>query len=161
MTIILMGVTGCGKTLIGGLLSERLGLPFFDGDSFHPPANIEKMSSGIPLNDEDRKPWLEALSNHLAEQENKGGCILACSALKKSYRDILDKKKKINVRFVYLKGTSELIGQRLTLRDNHYMPPRLLRSQFEALEEPDDAITVSVDPSPKTIVEEIAGKLHP
>ncbi|MEX0780400.1 MAG: gluconokinase [Balneolales bacterium] len=160
MTIILMGVSGCGKTKIGEMLSAQLHLPFFDGDSFHSAPNIDKMRSGIPLNDEDRKPWLNTLRAHIAGQEKKGGSILACSALKKAYRVILDNQENHNVIFVHLKGTRELIARRLANRDNHYMPAELLNSQFAALEEPKGGITISIDQPPEVVVKDILGKIN-
>lgn len=157
MIYILMGVSGAGKTLIGHKLSKRLGIPFYDGDDFHPPANVQKMKSGQPLNDEDRRPWLESLANNMIKWEKKGGAILACSALKKSYRKILG--SKTDTQFIYLKGTPSLIADRLAERSGHYMPPELLKSQFDALEEPDDALSVSVEPSPEEIVTSIMDRL--
>lgn len=158
MIYILMGVSGAGKTLIGNRLSERMGIPFYDGDDFHPPTNVQKMKSGEPLNDEDRRPWLESLANNMIEWEQNGGAILACSALKKSYRKILS--SKTDTQFIYLKGSPSLIANRLSERSGHYMPPELLQSQFEALEEPNEALTVSVEPSPEEIVTTIMDKLE-
>lgn len=155
-----MGVSGCGKTIIGQMLSKQLGLPFFDGDRFHPASNVNKMRSGIPLNDHDREPWLQTLSNHIFEQEERGGSILACSALKRSYRDILDKKKETKVIFVHLKGSAELISRRMSKRNGHFMPLKLLTTQFEALEEPRGGITISIDQSPQSVVEEIVSKIR-
>lgn len=152
-----MGVSGAGKTLIGNKLSERMDIPFYDGDDFHPPANVQKMKSGEPLNDEDRRPWLEALANNMIEWEQNGGGILACSALKKSYRKILG--SKTDTQFIYLKGSLSLIADRLAERSGHYMPPELLQSQFDALEEPDDALTISVESSPEEIVTTIMDRL--
>lgn len=157
MIYILMGVSGAGKTLIGNKLSKRLDIPFYDGDDFHPPANVQKMKSGEPLNDEDRRPWLESLANNMVEWERNGGAILACSALKKSYRKILD--SKTDTQFIYLKGTPSLIADRLAKRSGHYMPPELLQSQFDTLEEPNDALTISVEPSPDEIVTIIMDRL--
>lgn len=157
MIYILMGVSGAGKTLIGNKLSKCLCIPFYDGDDFHPPANVQKMKSGEPLNDEDRRPWLESLANHMVKWERKGGAILACSALKKSYREILG--SKTDTQFIYLKGYPSLIADRLAKRKGHYMPPELLQSQFDALEEPDDALTISVEPSPEEIVTTIIDRL--
>lgn len=155
LVIILMGVSGCGKTSIGNLLSSRTGLPFFDGDHFHPEANIRKMESSSPLNDADRRPWLERLSALIGELLSKHGGIMACSALKKSYRDILKNGYEQNVWFVYLKGDKELISQRLKARDNHFMPAGLLDSQFKTLQEPEHAITIEIGQTPQQIVEEI------
>ncbi|MEX2346710.1 MAG: gluconokinase [Balneolaceae bacterium] len=159
MILILMGVSGCGKTVIGNLLSKKLGLPFFDGDEFHPGSNIKKMESGRPLTDNDRLPWLNHIADkmeHLDEQ-NQGG-IFACSALKKTYRNILRRKQETDIRFIYLKGERELIARRLSERENHFMPAELLDSQFNTLEEPEQAITVSIDQSPDEIVREIINR---
>jgi len=153
-----MGVSGCGKTTVGKRLSQKVGLPFYDADDFHPPENVEKMKSGQPLNDDDRQPWLEILSDRISEWNRSGGAILACSALKRSYRTILQSKSK-DVQFVYLKGDRDLILDRMKKRIGHYMPPKLLDSQFDALEEPENTIKVSIEPSPEEIVERIVSKL--
>lgn len=137
-----MGVTGCGKSTVGRLLAQNLGIPFFDADDFHPANNIEKMSQGIPLTDEDRLPWLETLRN-LLHTEN-AGCVLACSALKQKYRDILQSSE---TKFVYLKADKSLIINRLRARKDHYMPSSLIDSQFKALEEPRDAMVVDASHS--------------
>lgn len=157
MVIIVMGVSGSGKTTIGRLLAERLGLPFYDGDHFHPPENVEKMSSGRPLTDEDRKPWLEELARQISRWNHSGGAVLACSALKQSYRDILRSgaARDNSVHFVWLKGKKSLILDRMEVREGHYMPPGLLDSQFDALEEPQNAWAVSVDHPPEAIADKI------
>lgn len=153
MVIVVMGVSGCGKTTIGKLLSEKLGIPFFDGDDFHPEKNVTKMASGTPLNDEDRKPWLLDLASHIHHWNQKKGAVLACSALKKSYRQrLMSNTPPDTIIFVYLKGSKKLISNRLQERNGHYMPPELLNSQFEVLEEPQNAMTVPVHNSPETIV---------
>ena len=158
MVYVIMGVSGCGKTTIGKLLAKQLNLPFYDADNFHPQSNIKKMEQRIPLNDEDRKPWLEILSEQISEWNQTGGAVLACSALKKSYRDLIG-KSHVNgagkVKFIYLKGSKEMIYDRLKEREGHYMPPELLNSQFEDLEEPKHAITVNIDQKPETIVQNI------
>jgi gluconokinase len=152
MFVIVMGVSGCGKSTIGRLLAERLDCPFYDGDDFHPAANIAKMSQGIPLNDEDRAGWLAALADLIRSSLQKGESgVLACSALKQHYRDILRVDDK-QVKFVYLKGSYELIKARMLARPGHYMKPGMLDSQFAALEEPVDAVTVSIENSPQEIV---------
>ena len=144
MIVVLMGVSGAGKTTIGALLSERLGWPLLDADDFHPPGNIEKMRSGIALTDEDRWPWLDRLNGLLKEKDSNGeSVLLACSALKQKYRDRLAAGCS-NLRWVHLKGGFELIESRLKSRKGHYMKAGLLESQFAALEEPVDAITVDV-----------------
>lgn len=162
MVIILMGVSGCGKTTAGRLLADRLNVPFYDADDFHPPENVQKMRSGIPLNDSDRSPWLEKLSGKIEEWNRSGGAVLACSALKKSYRSTLCPSNNKGVRFVFLKGSESLILSRMKARKDHYMPPGLLRSQFEDLEEPDteNTFTVSIEMSPEEIVDSIERYLN-
>ena len=158
MVIVLMGVTGSGKTTIGRLLSKQLGWSYYDADDFHPSANVEKMHNGIPLNDQDRKPWLEALRNLIRNcLEHNESSVLACSALKESYRQylLLDER----VKLIYLKGDYELIKKRLNKRRGHYMNPKLLDSQFDTLEEPTDAISVDVSSTPKQIVKTIRNAL--
>jgi gluconokinase len=141
MIIVLMGVTGVGKTTVGCALADELQWRFADGDDFHSPANVAKMHAGIPLTDEDRLPWLQSLQDAirgcLASGEN---LVLACSALKASYRKLL--RLSPQVKLVYLRGTRDLITKRLLSRQGHYMNPHLLRSQFETLEEPTDILTV-------------------
>lgn len=153
-----MGAAGSGKTTIGQLLSSRLGWNFVDGDSFHSPANIEKMSHGLPLDDNDRIPWLNSIREAMEQWTAQGrNVVLACSALKRSYRERL----QINsgVKLVYLKGTYDLLLARLHSRKGHYATEQLLASQFADLEEPADAITVNVAPTPKEIVAEIRKQL--
>ncbi|SMO46851.1 gluconokinase [Fodinibius sediminis] len=157
MIYIVMGVSGAGKTVVGQELARRLGLPFYDGDEFHPPANIQKMESGRPLNDADRRPWLLKLAAKMVEWEAEGGAVLACSALKERYRQLLISKHE--AQFIYLRGTVSLIAERLSERTGHFMPESLLKSQFETLEEPDEAITVSVDRPPEAVVSAILEKL--
>ncbi|GAL86492.1 6-phosphogluconate dehydrogenase [Sporocytophaga myxococcoides] len=153
-----MGVSGCGKTTIGQLLSSHLNLPFFDGDNFHPEINIKKMSSGIPLTDEDRLPWLTSLSENLTKWELTGGAVLACSALKEYYRQIL-LSSQIPVTWVFLDGNMDIIKQRLDSREGHYMPSTLLSSQFGLLERPQYGIHVNISSTPELIVQEILKKL--
>lgn len=160
MVLIIMGVSGSGKTLIGEHLSERLQLPFYDADAFHPQANIEKMADGIPLNDDDRRPWLESIAGNMEEWDSEEGAVLACSALKQAYRDLLKKRSGVNFRLIYLKGSRSLIARRLSHRSGHFFDPSLLDSQFQALEEPRDALTVSIDQPPEQIVAEIISKLE-
>lgn len=152
--IIVMGVSGCGKTTVGRLLAERMGWDFIESDEFHTPRDIEKMSSGIPLNDEDRWPWLQRLHDLLLDhsQEHQS-VVLACSALKQAYRDLLSSGLE-NVFFVFLKGDFDLIHQRMQERQ-HYMKADMLRSQFDALEEPQDAVIIDIQHSPDMIVEKI------
>ncbi len=150
--IIIMGVSGCGKTTIGKVLAKELLIPFYDGDDFHPKENIKKMTSGIPLTDSDRFPWLEILANKIIEWSNNDGAVLACSSLKKNYRQILQTNSDL-VQFVHLKANKELIINRLKKRTDHYMPVTLIDSQFEALEEPSDAITIDAGLSKNKILE--------
>lgn len=155
MILVVMGVTSCGKTTVGKILGERLGLPFFDADDFHPKANVDKMAARIPLTDEDRWPWLQRLVDGMGEWEKTGGAVLACSALREVYRDFL-RKGSPDVRFIHLKGSKELIRRRMEARKGHYMPPALIDSQFAALEEPgEEAIVVDIAPAPEEIAEEI------
>ena len=155
MVVVLMGVSGTGKTEVGTRLAEALGGIFVEGDDYHPKANVAKMRSGVPLDDADRQPWLETLSREIGGWLDAGRTVvLACSALKQRYRDIL-KAGRPGVRFVHLKGDADLIRARLQDRRGHYMPASLLDSQFAALEEPADAITVGIDAPPDAIVAEI------
>ncbi len=156
--LYVMGVSGSGKTTVGKLLAEKLGISFFDGDSYHPEANVRKMAQGHPLNDHDREGWLERL-NELAQEHENRGAVIACSALKIKYRNLL-RHSIDNVEFVYLEGSFELISKRLAERKGHFMPPELLRSQFEALEIPHHAISVSIDATPSEIVIDIMKKLR-
>ena len=154
MVIIVMGVSGSGKTLIGEKLAEALSLPFHDADDFHPPSNVKKMEHGIALTDADRLPWLKILADNIDRWNEEGSRVLACSALKESYRKRLSHHYTADVQFVYLKGSKELILSRMQARQ-HFFPPHLLDSQFASLEEPEQAITVSIDQTPEAIVEEI------
>lgn len=149
MKLIIMGVSGSGKTTIGSLLAKELKWKFYDADDFHSDSNKEKMSKGIPLTDEDRASWLSALQNLI--QTEQDSFTLACSALKGTYRDIL--KVNEEVKFVYLKGSFEEIEERLNQRKNHYMPVKLLRSQFDALEEPGDALIINISNTPQEIIQ--------
>ena len=153
-----MGVSGCGKTTIGARLAEKLGLPFYDADHFHPQSNIEKMKAGIPLNDQDRTPWLKDLAINLQQWEKQGGAVLACSALKEQYRQILQGDLQVN--WIYLDGTRELILARLEARKMHYMSPAMLNSQLEALEKPSYGLHVDISDSPENIVQHILTKVN-
>jgi gluconokinase len=151
MVLILMGPMGCGKTTAGKILARRLGWPFHDGDDFHPAQNVEKMRSGIPLTDEDRKFWLETLHTHIRGWlDQKQNVILACSALKEAYRNILG-VNQTTVRTIYLKGSYDLLRRRLDEREHPYMNRNLLTSQLETLEEPNDGIVVDISYPPETI----------
>jgi gluconokinase len=158
MIAIVMGVTGSGKTSVGRLLAQQLGWEFADADDFHPSANVEKISHGIPLTDEDRAPWLDRLriqiTNWIVNGQN---AVLACSALKRTYRQELSVGPE--VRFVYLKGSAELIAQRLRLRRGHFADEKILASQFTDLEEPEAAVTVDISQTPEKIVAEIRERL--
>lgn len=156
MIVVVMGVTGSGKTVVGSALAQELGWPFLDGDDFHPPANVAKMASGTPLVDADRWPWLDRLAEEMRAILARGGsAVLACSALKQAYRDRLAAKASApgDVRFVYLKGDFDTIAARLAARRHRYMPASLLASQFAALEEPADAVVVDAG---ATIADEVS-----
>lgn len=150
MLIIVTGVSGTGKTTIGLGIAKTFGLPFFDADNFHPKENIEKMSQGFPLNDEDRMPWLQALADLLTKNEATGGAVLACSALKESYRGIL--KVNENVKWIHLKGDRELIWRRMLARKNHYMKASMLDSQFATWEEPAYGLKLNISQTPEEMV---------
>lgn len=152
MVIILMGVSGSGKTTIGQLLARSLGWAFYDGDDFHPQANIDKMQQGVPLTDDDRDSWLTALQQLIDTLlQNECSAVVACSALKQAYRNRLQRNPE-QVRFVYLRGDYDLIHQRLTTRHGHFMPAELLASQFATLEEPQGVLTVDISESPERLV---------
>ncbi|MEM5297978.1 gluconokinase [Burkholderia sp. JPY481] len=156
MILIAMGVSGAGKSLIGEMLAARLHCTFTDGDAFHSAANKEKMHHGIPLTDEDRWPWLKTIRAAIEEKQKAGEtAVFTCSSLKRSYRDILRAGDK-DVCFVYLKGSREVLAERLGHRTGHFFDPSLLQSQLDTLEEPgdDEAITVSIDLTPEQIVDE-------
>jgi gluconokinase len=160
--VVVMGVSGAGKTLIGKLLAERLGWEFADGDEFHPLENVKKMRSGVPLTDEDRLPWLQAIAEWVDEMRANGNpAVTASSVLKRSYRDVIIGERE-DVRLVFLEGSPELIAQRVAARRGHYMPANLLDSQFATLEPPspdENAIRVSIEPSPDKIVSNIIEQL--
>lgn len=152
MLIIVTGVSGTGKTTIGSGIADHFKLPFFDADHFHPEKNIAKMSQGIPLDDQDRMPWLNALANQLKESEKTGGAVLACSALKESYRQIL--KVNDEVQWIHLEGNRELIWERMLARKNHYMKAGMLDSQIATWEEPDYGLKLSISNSPEEMIKE-------
>jgi gluconokinase len=160
--IVMMGVSGSGKSTIASMLAHRLGWVYEDGDWLHPKSNVEKMHHGEPLTDEDRWPWLKAIAEWIDETRQAGGHgVVACSALKRAYRDILIDGRP-DVRLVFLKGDQELIARRIAARDDHFMPASLLDSQFKTLEEPaadEHPITVSIAPHPREIVDAIVEKL--
>jgi len=158
MVIVLIGVAGSGKTTVGMLLARRLGWPFHDGDDLHSVANRDKMRRRIPLTDEDRRPWLQAVRDLIERCVSNGGnVIVACSALKQSYREqiVVDSA----VKLVYLKGSSDVIAERLAQRRGHFFDPELLQSQFTALEEPTEAIVEDVSRPLGVIVDSIVAQL--
>lgn len=160
MIVVVMGVSGSGKSTVGKRLAAELGWTYIEGDDFHPAANKAKMHRGEPLDDDDRRGWLEAIRARLAEavaaDEN---VVLACSALKHAYQHYLSQVDPADVRYVFLEGSEELIRQRLEQRRGHFMNPDLLDSQFDALEPPADAIRVDIAPPPEEIVSQVRQKL--
>jgi carbohydrate kinase (thermoresistant glucokinase family) len=161
--LVVMGVSGSGKSTIAAMLAQRVHWLYEDGDWFHPKKNIEKMHHGEPLNDGDRWPWLHAIADWIDATRRSGNHgIVACSALKRAYRDVLIGRRQ-DVRLIYLKGDQDLIARRVAARADHFMPPQLLDSQFAALEEPtpdERPITVSVAPHPREIVATIVAELN-
>jgi carbohydrate kinase (thermoresistant glucokinase family) len=158
MVYVVMGVTGSGKTSVGEVLAARLDVPFYDGDLFHPAANVAKMRSGIPLDDADREPWLRNLAARIREWNHEGGAVLACSALKERYRQILTGEGR--ARFILLAPPEPVISRRLQRRKGHFMPSALLRSQLDALEVPVEAIQVTGEGSVEENVEEILSAIR-
>jgi 6-phosphogluconate dehydrogenase/gluconokinase len=157
--LIVSGVSGAGKTTVGKLLAERLAIPFFDADDFHPPSNVEKMANGIPLTDADRLPWLETLAGMLDEWEQRGGAVLACSALKESYRAALASRCRGPVAWVILLGPEDVLAQRLASRKGHYFDRGLLRTQLETLEIPGYGWQIDIERPVQDILKEILERL--
>jgi gluconokinase len=166
--VVLMGVCGCGKSTVGRALAAQLGWQFFDADDFHPQASVAKMGKGIALTDEDRGPWLDRLAAEMRAVARKGQhAVLACSALKESYRHRIARGLRDpgggeapEFRIVYLKGDAQTIEPRLALRSGHYMPPSLLASQFETLEEPEDAMVIDIRQTSEAQAAQIAAALR-
>tara|TARA_R110002049_G_scaffold39374_7_gene121196 strand:- start:356 stop:2218 length:1863 start_codon:yes stop_codon:yes gene_type:complete len=154
-----MGVSGCGKSTIGTLLAQDLGIPFFDGDDFHPESNITKMSSGQALNDDDRQGWLETLNDLAKKQLENNSCVIVCSALKQKYRDILSDTIEDDTEWVHLVGSFNQILERVNSRADHFMPSELLKSQFDTLENPECAIKIDISLSPQEIIKKIKQEL--
>ncbi len=163
MIIVVMGVSGSGKTTVGRALAERLGVPYAEGDDFHPPANREKMAAGRPLTDEDRWPWLRIIGKWITEHANTGG-VVTCSALKRAYRNLLRDAAPGAVRFLHLAGDRELIAARIGARAGHFMPAKLLDSQFADLQplgDDEPGVTVDVTMSPEEIVHRVTPPQSP
>ena len=157
---VVMGVAGSGKSTVGEMLADRLGYPLIEGDAYHPEDNIAKMSAGIPLDDADRRPWLEPLGRLMRDSD--GPVVITCSALKRRYRDILREVSGAEVVFVYLHGEPELLAERMNSRTGHFMPPSLLESQLASLEVPgegENTIRTDIGPAPALIVDDIVSKL--
>lgn len=159
MVYIVMGVSGSGKTTIGRMLAKMLAINFYDADDFHSQNNINKMKNFVPLNDEDRIPWLLDLSEHIAQWNRDKGAVLACSALKEKYRQVLSRDGKKKVAFIYLEGNKNIILERMKRRKEHFFPVGLLETQFNALEVPLDAIIAQIDKTPGEICTEIIDKV--
>ena len=160
MIVVVMGVSGSGKTVVGQALAKDLGWPFFDADNFHPKENVAKMAAGTPLTDADRWPWLDRLAAEMKALEERGvSAVLACSALRQAYRDRISRAG--NVRYVHLSGDHDTIAARLAARKNHYMPPTLLASQLATLEAPTDAIVIDVSDAVPVQVAKIRAALKP
>lgn len=151
MLVIVTGVSGTGKSTLGALIAERLRLPFFDADQFHPEANIAKMSAGHPLTDADRLPWLQAMADQLRRSDNEGGAVLACSALKNTYREILTVSE--SVRWIHLTGDRDLIWERMQARQNHFMKAGMLDSQIALWEKPLTGFLLDINGTPEELLD--------
>lgn len=160
MVVVLMGVSGSGKSTVGKILAAQLGWTFIEADEYHPAANVEKMRGGAPLTDADRRPWLDTLRRQInGACDRRENVVLACSALKHAYQDYLERDEPECVQYVYLHGSEELIRERLAARKGHFMNPNLLHSQFETLEPPEHAVRVDIASAPEVIVSEIRKRL--
>lgn len=157
---LVMGVSGVGKSTIGDMLAKELDISFFDGDDYHPIENIEKMSKGLPLNDDDRFEWLQTLNKLAKENISENSCVIVCSSLKKSYRDIITSGIENNSKWIFLNGSFKMILERINNRSNHFMPSELLKSQFEILEAPTNAIKIDINLRPEEIVTKIVNELN-
>lgn len=151
MLVIVTGVSGTGKSTLGALIAERLRLPFFDADQFHPEANIAKMSAGYPLTDADRIPWLQAMADQLRHSEKEGGAVLTCSALKNTYRELLTVSE--NVRWIHLTGDRDLIWERMQARQNHFMKAGMLDSQIALWEKPQTGFLLDINGTPDQLLD--------
>lgn len=159
--IIITGVSGTGKTTVGLALAERCGIPFYDGDGFHPQANIAKMSAGIPLDDEDRLPWLRAINEHIREKLRSGSLIIACSALREKYRSLISEGiAPSSVIWVHLVGDYDVIYRRMSARKGHFMNAGMLRSQFASYEAPVEGIVVNVDQGQEQVIHQITSNIE-
>ncbi|MCB4797245.1 gluconokinase [Neotamlana laminarinivorans] len=154
-----MGVSGSGKSTVGKLLAESLEIAFFDGDDFHPKENIVKMSNGIALNDEDRQGWLLTLNDLAVNQLKQNSCVIVCSALKEKYRETLSQTIETNVKWIHLIGSYNQILERIKKRENHFMPSKMLKSQFDTLEDPKTAINIDISLKPEKIIEHILNNI--
>ena len=155
MVIVIMGVSGCGKTTVGRRVADVLRVPFLDADDLHPTSNIRKMKKGIALTDDDRRPWLEKVAEKMVQMAGQGGGVVACSALKESYRHVLFGDSSTPTLLVYLKGSRSTLYRRLQQRKSHFMSPDLLDSQLNTLEEPEHALTLSIELSPEILCKRI------
>lgn len=160
MLLVVCGVAGAGKTTIGTLLAEALDIPFFDADDFHPASNIEKMAKGLPLDEEDREPWLEALASNLPVWQQEGGAVLACPGLKESHRAALSSRCGGNIQWILLTASESLLAERLASRRGHFFDRNLLGSQLDMLEIPDYGWQIDVESSPQDIVNTILKRLR-
>jgi len=160
MIYTLMGVSGCGKTTIGQMLAQKMSLEFFDADDFHTDSNKLRMKNNIPLNDEDRSSWLAKLAKNIVLWNKSGDAILACSALKQKYRDVLSSQSTEDVVFIYLKGEIKLVDNYIRYRKKHFFSRVLLESQYEILEEPEKAIVIRIDSTPENICNKIVKKIN-